>query len=89
MITKYKGIKKNLSIKELLNSLKSKNEDIIVDVFPIKTQYKKNNNKTEEIDYKKKIIVIAYLICVKFADKESLKKYLDYLKLIIILVLNV
>ena len=48
MLSEYKESKKNLNIEELIKTLKINNNDIIVDIFPIKSNYKNKDKKIEE-----------------------------------------
>ena len=45
MLSEYKGSTKNLNIEELIRSLKINNNEIIVDIFPIKSIYKNKEKK--------------------------------------------
>ena len=66
MLSEYKGSTKNLNIEELIRSLKINNNDIIVDIFPIKSNYKNKDKKIEE--RVQNVIILSRKTKIKILD---------------------
>ena len=69
MLSEYKGSTKNLNIEELIRSLKINNNEIIVDIFPIKSIYKNKDKKYEERE--QNIIILSSKTMIKILDEKN------------------
>ena len=68
-----KGGVKAYNIEDLCKSIKIYNKDIIVDIFPVKTEYK---NKNKEIEPREQnIIIISHKEMLPFLSKEKATQY--------------
>lgn len=77
LFSKYKGSNKNLNIEEVIRSLKINNNNIIVDIFPIKSNYKNKDKKIEERE--QNIIILSSKTMIKILDENNGKMYgLDF-----------
>lgn len=77
LISDFKGTTKNLQIEELLNTLKINNNDVIIDIYPIKTKKTDKNNRFEERE--QNAILISSKTMIKILDEKNAKMYgLDF-----------
>ena len=68
-----KGGVKTYNLVNLCKSIKIYNKDIIIDIFPVKTEYK---NKNKEIETKKQnIIIIYHKEMIQFLSQEKATQF--------------
>lgn len=71
--TKILGSVKNISLEEICKSIKNLNNDIIVDIYNISTEYKNNKNEIESRD--QSVIIIGHKEMIKYLDHNIGSQY--------------
>ena len=67
------GVVNNKNIEEICNLIKNNNPDIIVDIYPINTEFKNKNNKLEKRE--QKVIVIGKSDMIRYLNSDLSTQY--------------